>query len=199
MARLGAHHEAAVSAQQFLPERGEAGAVFLPLDLARHGAKVCGGEIDEVFADEGQAHAQPRALGADGRLGHLHHDLLPHAHVEARGRLAAGGDRLDGDIPRVEVAVFFLPEGYERRLHALQNVDDAPLVDVSGDLGAAVRVQMELDQLAVFGDGRKAVLAEKVKKHIFMHCIYRPVRLPRGENDKKLIGEHAIFALLFLF
>ena len=46
------------------------------------------------------------------------------------------------------------------------------------------RVLMELDQLSVFGDGRKTIVAEKVKKHILMHFIYKPERLSRRKNDK---------------
>ena len=118
MAGVGAHDEPAAARAQLIAAGKKAGALGFVFDLAGDGAEVCRGDEDEVFAHEREAHAQPRALFADGRFGDLHHDFVAGAHLQGVGD-AGGAGRFGRDVSGVEVAVFFLPEGDEGCLHAV--------------------------------------------------------------------------------
>jgi len=111
-------------------------------------------------AREADVAAQPGALAADGILDHLHQDLLALLHGgEGDGRqgelgldavpLVLLGDLLAGQavglrLIEVQEPVLGAPDGHEGALHPLEELGDAPLVDIPhlADLGGALYEQL---------------------------------------------------------
>ena len=176
-ARVCAHDQPAALESEFFRAFQKAFALLFLADLARNAQKGRGGKINEVFPHKGYVHAQPRALGPHGGLGHLHHHFVADLHVQTRVGICGGG--LCGHIARVQIAVFRLPETDERRLHSVEHVHDPSLVNVARNFALVPRIEMKLDEFVPFGQRRETVVAEVVKVHIPLHLSKIPARRAR--------------------
>ena len=109
---------------------------------------------------------QPRALGADGILDHLHHPFLPFAHQVGDGqRPLAGGRRRAGfsraflgqafgaDIGHVQERGPFQADVHECRFHAGQYPADPALVDVADQTAPASALDQDFLENAEFDHG----------------------------------------------
>ncbi len=112
--------------------------------------------VDQVAAGDRDVHREPRALGLERVLDHLHDDLLTGfdqlvdaaafagAATALRRLFSVGQD----DLVDVEEAVALEADVDEGGLHAGQDVVDLALVDVADDRTPAAALDVELRYVA---------------------------------------------------
>jgi hypothetical protein len=149
------------------------------------------GHVDEVAAGDADVGGDAGALGADGLLGHLHHDLLAlveHRVDARRGRSAAPTSAsaiasassaalavvagLEGAlevVAHVEEGGLFEADVDERRLHAGQDARDASLHDVADHALVALALDVELGELAVLEQRNPGLPELRVDDDLVLH------------------------------
>ncbi len=165
--RGGAHDRAAAAEVEL------GGLLAQPLALRvleppRDADPLAVGDVDHVAPGDRQLHRQPRALGLERVLDHLHDDLLPGLEqvgdaLRVAPRTATAARRLDAghhDLVDVQEAVLLEADVDERGFEAGQDVVDAPLVDVADDRPRAAALEIELrDPVVLAGSARGAAPA----------------------------------------
>src|SRR5690606_26573693 len=131
--------------------------------------------VDQVARRNRQLRGQPCALGADGVLGHLHHQALPIVYQRADGldRVALAG----GNFRGMDEGRALQADVDERRLHAGQHPHHLALVDIADDAAALGTLDVDFLQHTVFHHRHPRLHGGDVHQDLFAHCCSRPMAL----------------------
>ena len=141
-------------------------------------------KVDQQPPGDGDLRGEPRALGAQGILDHLHEERLP-----------LGEDLLDGlqlpvavarhpDVGHVQERRAGQTDLDEGRLHAGEHAADAPEVDVADDSPRGVALDVQFQHRALLGDRDPRFLRGDVDEDLLVHR-GSPFRLERGAAHER--------------
>ena len=159
-------------------ERGHARAQLLAqllrADLLRDADVLVLRQEDEQPPGDRDLRRQPRALGADRVLDHLHgerlaleDDALDRRRRHGAGRVvAARGAAVDVDVGDVQEGGALEADLDERRLHAGQHARDLAGVDVADPAALERALEVQLLHRAVLDDGDAGLLRRPVDQDV---------------------------------
>ena len=137
----GADDEAAagVGRQQCCSFFAQQFALVFVLDALRNADVGFLRQIHQKASGDADLGGQPRALGADRVLDHLHHQALPFVQDLLDRPLGLAAVALFPDVGHMQEGGALQADIDEGRLHARQHAHHAPQVDVADQAAACVR------------------------------------------------------------
>ena len=187
---IGAQDEAAAGIAR---KRGHALAQLLAqigrADLLRDADAVVLRQVDQQPPGDADLGGQPRALGADGVLDHLHGERLAfvdepldrqgrHGTVAAlRAVIAALRSAVRMQVGHMQKGGALEPDVDEGRLHARQDSRDAPRVDVADQAALQRAFDVQFLHGAVFDDGHARLLRRPIDQDV-LHSLAVQKRTP---------------------
>ena len=170
--RHGADDEAAgrIGRNQCLDAAAQGLALGLVLDALRDADVLFLRQKHQQPAGDGNLRGQPRALGADRVLEHLHDDVLALAeNALDRPHFLAAAVPFFPDVGDVEEGGAFEADIDEGRLHARQDAGDAAEIDVADDAAAVGALDVQFLHHALLHQGDPRLLRGKVDQELISH------------------------------
>ena len=168
-------------------------ALGFVLDARRDADAVPVRHVDEVARRDRDERREPRALGAERILQHLHQDVAALADeladvLGARFARRAFGIRRLHDVGDVQERRALEADVDEGRLHAGQHARHAPLVDVADEAEAARPLDEDLLQHAVLDQRRAGFARADVDEDFRGHgaWVFHPIRPSAGASSSEV-------------